>query len=125
MPYRAIVRRELAGLLSVLSHPARLAIIDALEGGERDVSALAAHAGVSHSAASQQLAVLRAHRLVQERRDGRHVLYHLTAPGLAAWLAEGLSFVETEGQLALEVHEAVKTARRQRTRSRRQAEGRA
>jgi DNA-binding transcriptional ArsR family regulator len=119
MPYRAIVRRELSALLAVLAHPARLAMIEALESGEHDVGALAEAADVTHTSASQQLAVLRAHRLVQERREGRRVLYHLTDPTLGAWLADGLSFVEAESRAALEVQEAVRTARKVRTRARR------
>jgi DNA-binding transcriptional ArsR family regulator len=122
VPYRAIVRRELAALLSLLAHPARLALVEALEAAEQDVSSLAAHAEVSHSAASQHLALLRAHRIVQERRDGRRVLYHLTAPAIAAWLADGLAFIETEGRLALEVNDAVKSARKQRSKIRRARE---
>lgn len=117
MPYRAVLRRELAAFLSVLSHPSRIAIVEALESGEKDVNSLAGAAGIAASSTSQHLAVLRAHRLVVERRDGRHVLYHLTVPGLPAWLVDGLSFVEAEGQAALEVNEALKSARRARSRS--------
>jgi DNA-binding transcriptional ArsR family regulator len=119
MPYRALVRREMAHFLAVLSHPGRLALIDALEGGEQDVNTLAQAAEIAPSTTSQHLAVLRAHRLVAERREGRHVLYHLTAPRLAAWLADGLAYVEAEGQVALQVSEAVRASRKARSKTRR------
>lgn len=38
--------------------------------GEKNVNALQAALGVSHSRTSQNLAILRAHRLVTERREG-------------------------------------------------------
>jgi hypothetical protein len=37
---------------------------------------------------------MRAHRIVEERREGRHHFYHLTQPEMADWIIEGLAFVE-------------------------------
>lgn len=45
--------------------------------GERSVEELAAEAGLTQSASSQQLRVLRTARLVRVRREGRHSLYSL------------------------------------------------
>lgn len=93
MPGRAIVAKEFASLLSALAHPHRIRIVEELGAGEMDVNSLQAQLGISHSGVSQNLAILRAHRLVTERREGRRVIYRLTHPSLAAWLLQGLDFL--------------------------------
>lgn len=96
MPSRAIAARELSKFLGVFSHPDRLRIVEELRDGERDVNALQEALGVSHSRTSQNLAVLRSHRVVVERREGRHVFYRLTHPDVAEWLLGGLRFLEAD-----------------------------
>jgi DNA-binding transcriptional ArsR family regulator len=96
MPERLLVAGELARFLGVLAHPYRIHIVEELRGGERDVNALQAALGISHSGVSQHLALLRAHRLVTDRRVGRRVFYRLLQPALAAWLTTGLTFIEPE-----------------------------
>jgi DNA-binding transcriptional ArsR family regulator len=96
MPGRAIIAKELASVLSALAHPHRIRIIEELGGGECDVNTLQQALGISHSGVSQNLAVLRAHRLVVERREGRRVIYRLAHPDLAGWLLRGLDFLEHE-----------------------------
>jgi len=97
IPNRAIIAKELASLLNALSHPHRVRIVEELRDRELDVNSIQEILGISHSAVSQNLSVLRAHHLVRERRDGRRVIYALVAPPLAAWLMGGLQFLE--GQL--------------------------
>lgn len=94
MPERALVAKELATLLGVLAHPNRVRIVEELRGGEQDVNTLRDSLGIAHSGVSQHLGVLRAHRIVEERREGRHVYYHLRQPELASWLTVGLRFLE-------------------------------
>ena len=94
MPSRSLVAKELAQLFSVLGHPDRVRIVEELREGERDVNALQAALDVSHSRTSQNLAVLRAHRLVVERREGRHVFYRLVNAELAGWVLGGLQFLQ-------------------------------
>lgn len=94
MPARHIISKELAVLFGVLSHPDRVRIVEELRRGERDVNSLQELLGVSHSRTSQNLAVLRLNRIVTERRDGRHVFYRLEQPDLAAWVLEGVRFLE-------------------------------
>lgn len=94
MPHRALVTKELAELLGVLSHPHRIRIIEELRDGEHDVNSLQTALGISHSGVSQHLMVLRANRLVSERREGRRVFYHLRQADLASWLLEGTRFLE-------------------------------
>ncbi len=76
-----------------------------------DVNSLQQILAISHSSVSQNLSVLRSHRLVQERRAGRHVIYSLCQPKLAGWLTEGLQFLEGELAMQGEMREAVETAR--------------
>ena len=111
MPHRAIVTRELAALLGVLSHPHRLRIVEELRDGEHDVNALQAALGVSHSGASQHLSVLPAHRLVSERREGRHVFYRLRRPDLARWLLDGVRFLEERPDDADTLRNAIASVR--------------
>ncbi|MCC6585832.1 MAG: winged helix-turn-helix transcriptional regulator [Bryobacterales bacterium] len=111
MPARAAVSKELADLFGVLSNPHRVRILQELRAGEIDVNGLQTAMGISHSGVSQHLSVLRAHRLVAERRDGRHVFYHLPQPSLAEWILEGLRFIEGEIALSAEMRSAVEQAR--------------
>jgi DNA-binding transcriptional ArsR family regulator len=96
MPARHLVAKELGHLFSVFSHPDRIRIVEELRDGERDVNALQVALGVSHSRTSQNLAILRAHRIVSERREGRHVYYRLVEPDIARWVLDGLSFIEAD-----------------------------
>jgi hypothetical protein len=96
MPARHIIAKELAELFGVFSHPDRVRIVEELRDGERDVNALQAMLGVSHSRTSQNLSVLRMHRIVAERREGRHVFYRLVQPDMAAWILTGIQFLEVE-----------------------------
>lgn len=96
MPARDVAAHELSKLMSVLSHPQRIRIVEELQGGEVDVNTLSERLGTSHSRVSQQLALLRSHRLVVERREGRHVYYRLVEPKLARWIMAGLEFLESD-----------------------------
>lgn len=96
MPARHLAAKELSHLFSVFSHPDRIRIVEELRAGERDVNALQAALGVTHSKTSQNLAILRAHRLVTERREGRHVYYRLVDPDIARWVLDGLRFIEAD-----------------------------
>lgn len=69
---------ELAATFRVLSEPARVKIVSALlEAGELCVCDLAATVGLSETATSQHLRILRAQRAVRHRREGRVVYYAL------------------------------------------------
>lgn len=109
MPQRAVVAREMASLLGVLAHPHRVRIIQELRNGEMDVNSLQDILAVSHSRVSQHLSVLRSHRIVTERREGRHVFYRLMHPPLAKWLLDGMVFLSLEQQMGREIREAVET----------------
>jgi DNA-binding transcriptional ArsR family regulator len=107
MPSRAIVSKELAEIFGVLAHPDRIRLIEELRRGEIDVNGLTQALGLTHSRVSQQLAVLRSHRLVAERRDGRHVFYHLSDPRIAEWVLAGADFLKADISAAEELRSAL------------------
>ncbi len=111
MPERALVSKELGQLLGVLSHPHRVRIVEELRDRELDVNSLQAILGISHAGVSQHLSVLRAHRLVTERREGRHVHYTLRQPELAVWLMGGLRFLRGNLESYKEIASAVDRVR--------------
>jgi len=94
MPSRIIVAKELADFFKVLAHPDRIRIIEELHESECNVNELAQKLELTGSRVSQHLSIMRAHRFVEERRDGRQHLYHLTQPHMADWIVEGLEFIE-------------------------------
>lgn len=69
-----------AQFLKVLTHPARLAILNILRDGEQCVCHMEAHLGYRQAYISQQLTVLREAGLIQDRRDGWNVFYRVVEP---------------------------------------------
>lgn len=72
--------REASEFLKSLSHEARLVILCLLIEGERSVTDLEKIMDLRQPAVSQQLARLRADRLVETRRDGKNIYYSLARP---------------------------------------------
>ena len=107
MPHRAVISSELARLFAVLSNPNRVRIVEELNTRELSVNDLQDLLGVTHAAVSQQLAVLRTNRIVSERREGRHVYYHLKDPALAAWVLSGISFISPDHREMQEMTNAI------------------
>ena len=101
----------MADLLAVLAHPHRVRIVEELRNGEKDVNSLQTALGVSHSRTSQHLSVLRAQRVVVERREGRYVFYRLVRPRMAQWLLAGFEFLGTDFEAGSEIREAVEKTR--------------
>jgi ArsR family transcriptional regulator len=111
MPYRAVVSAELAKLFSVLSHPLRIRIIEELQKEDLTVSAIKDLVGVSPSAVSQQLAVLRSNHLLSEKRQGRNVFYHLRKPELARWIMEGVNFISPDASEIAQMMSAIQSVK--------------
>jgi ArsR family transcriptional regulator, nickel/cobalt-responsive transcriptional repressor len=84
----------IAELMQALSAPSRLKLLYALRDGEKGVGELADETGLTPSAASQQLRVLRHLRFVATRRDGRSILYRLHDGHVAVLLAEARNHFE-------------------------------
>ena len=78
---------ELAETLKALGSPGRLRLLTDLLGRERTVEELARAAGLSLSATSHHLRLLRSLRLVRARRSGRNVFYSLHDHHIADLLA--------------------------------------
>lgn len=80
---------QAAALLKALAHPARLLVLCQLVEGERSVGQLLPITGLSMSALSQHLAVLRDMELVTTRREAQTIHYAL-AEGPAAAVLDAL-----------------------------------
>ena len=82
---------EAARLLRALANERRLMILCQLADGERSVGELQPHVGLSQSALSQHLAVLREEGIVAARREAQTVWYRIADPAavqVVATLAE-------------------------------------
>lgn len=80
-----------ARLLRALANERRLMILCQLTAGERSVSELIPHVGLSQSALSQHLAVLREEGVVATRREAQTIWYRIADPaalGVMAALAQ-------------------------------------
>lgn len=82
--------RRAARLFHMLSHPARLRILDELRKDEACVCHLQAVLKRPQAYVSQQLRVLREAELVSDHRDGLLVYYRLADPGVERLLEEVL-----------------------------------
>jgi DNA-binding transcriptional ArsR family regulator len=70
----------LAQLFKMLTHPARLAILNELRQAEACVCHLENKLGYRQAYLSQQLAALREAGLVQDRREGWNIYYRVSQP---------------------------------------------
>jgi DNA-binding transcriptional ArsR family regulator len=92
------VSQELAETFRVLADAGRVRLILALlEGGELCVCDLAAVTGLSQTACSHNLRLLRAGRIVRYRRSGRNVFYTLDDAHIRLLLDVGLQHLGHEG----------------------------
>jgi ArsR family transcriptional regulator, lead/cadmium/zinc/bismuth-responsive transcriptional repressor len=85
---------ELVETFRALGDPTRVRMIDALSHGELCVCDLATLLGLSESAVSHQLRLLRSLRLVRPRRDGRMVFYALDDRHILTLFRQGLRHVQ-------------------------------
>ncbi len=69
-----------AKMLKALAHESRLMIVDRLSRGECSVGELRDLVGGDLSTVSKHLALLRAHGIVEARREGTTVYYRLLTP---------------------------------------------
>jgi DNA-binding transcriptional ArsR family regulator len=85
--------RHMAEIFSAMGDPNRTMILMEIARGERCVSDLATQLGISESAVSQHLRLLRTLRLVRPRRQGRNVYYALDDDHVQALLTICLEHV--------------------------------
>lgn len=84
----------LARTFQALADPTRVRIVSALSHTELCVCDLAAVLGMTQSAVSHQLALLRSLRLVKARKEGRMVYYTLNDEHIHDLFHRGLEHVE-------------------------------
>jgi DNA-binding transcriptional ArsR family regulator len=84
---------RLAELFEALGDPTRVRIVSALSQGELCVGDLAASLGMSQSAISHQLRLLRALRLVKGAKRGRMVYYSLDDDHIVSLFQSGMEHV--------------------------------
>jgi DNA-binding transcriptional ArsR family regulator len=83
-----------ADVFHLLGDPTRVRIVDVLMHGERCVSDLADLLGLTESAVSHQLRLLRSARLVRARRAGRMAFYSLDDHHVAGLVHDTRKHVE-------------------------------
>ena len=83
----------LAETFRALGDPTRVRVLDALSHAELCVCDLARLLGLTESATSHQLRILRSLRLVRTRRAGRMVFYVLDDDHITRLFAQGLEHV--------------------------------
>jgi DNA-binding transcriptional ArsR family regulator len=76
-----------ARVLKALAHESRLMIVDRLNHGECTVGELTRLVGSDASTVSKHLALLRAHGIVEDRREGNLVYYRLLTPCVCNFFA--------------------------------------
>ena len=79
--------KQQARVLRAMAHESRLLIIDRLSQGECSVGELTELVGSDQSTVSKHLAVLRAHDIVEDRRDGNVLYYTLLTPCVCKFFA--------------------------------------
>ena len=87
----------LADIFKVLGDPTRVRILDVLSRGELCVCHLAGVLGLTESAVSHQLRLLRNTRVVRSRRQGRLIYYALDDKHVLTLFRQGLKHVEEHG----------------------------
>jgi DNA-binding transcriptional ArsR family regulator len=86
----------LAETFKVLGDTTRIRILDVLSQSELCVQDLAGVLGLTQSAVSHQLRLLRSSRLVRTRRDGRQIFYALDDGHIVGLFKQGLEHVEEQ-----------------------------
>ncbi len=94
----ADVVQSVADVFKLLGDPTRVRLVDALVHGERCVCDLAQLVGMSESAVSHQLRLLRQARLVRARRSGRMAYYSLDDHHVVGLLHDTRNHVEEPGR---------------------------
>lgn len=83
----------LAEIFGLLGDRTRVRILHALRGGELCVCDISAVLGMTSSAVSHQLRLLRTAKLIRARKEGKNVYYALDDAHVHGLLAQGLEHV--------------------------------
>jgi len=88
--------QALADTFRILGDPTRVRIVDALAEGQRCVHEISDQIGISESAVSHQLRLMRSMRIVRGRREGRCVYYTLDDQHVLDLFQQGLRHVSED-----------------------------
>ena len=88
----------LAETFRLLGDATRVRILDAVSRSELCVGEIAALLGLSESAVSHQLRLLRNMRVVRPRRDGKSIYYTLDDQHIVRLFEQGLEHVQESGR---------------------------
>lgn len=86
------VFKSLSEFYGLLANPDRVKILGLLINQERDVHDLQDMLGISQSRVSQHLKLLKLNNIVEERRDGKHVYYHVKDANVSSVVVSALQF---------------------------------
>jgi rhodanese-related sulfurtransferase/DNA-binding transcriptional ArsR family regulator len=78
-----LLYEQVARIGKAVASPKRLELLELLAQGEKTVEALAQELGADVKLTSAHLKALREARLVQARREGKHMVYRLSGPDVA------------------------------------------
>jgi ArsR family transcriptional regulator, virulence genes transcriptional regulator len=78
--------KERSKFLGSMANPQRMKILEMLSQGEITVTELATKVGLSQSALSQHLAILRSADMVTTRREAQTIVYSVTSPNVLKML---------------------------------------
>lgn len=81
------VFRAQARVLKALANESRLMIVERLSRGECSAGELTRLVGSDQTTVSKHLAVLRAHGIVEDRREGSSVVYRLLTPCIMSFFS--------------------------------------
>ena len=84
---------RMAETLKAIANPTRLQIVNILMAGERSVGDLVKTLGTKQSLTSQQLSILKSHRVLKSRRSGNVVFYSICNDGIKNIVASILAEV--------------------------------
>lgn len=86
------VFKSISGFFGLLSNPDRIKILGLLTREEMDVLALQEKLQISQSRVSQHLKLLKLNNLVEERREGKHVFYHIKDANVTRVVESAIQF---------------------------------
>ena len=95
MPSEEVLEKT-AEVFKVFGDKTRIRILSALSEGEMCVCCICEILGMSQSAVSHQLSVLKSARLIKSRREGKQMYYSLDDAHIGAILCTGISHVEED-----------------------------
>lgn len=85
---------DLAELFKTFGDPTRIKILFALFKSELCVCDIADGLGMTQSAISHQLKILKQNKLVKARRDGKSIYYSLADAHVSTMIAQGIEHIE-------------------------------